>query len=131
MKFVIIICLIGNFIFSQNNPVTFFSEVVSSSRAGEVVEIKILASMEDQWKIYSVHKIAEGPLPTEINITGDIIGLIGPIIEPNPDYAFDPGFESETYYHSGKTEFSLFFSLKRDLKPGIYPINIDFYFHGV
>ena len=49
--------------------------------------------MEDQWKIYSVHKIAEGPLPTEINITGDIIGLIGPIIEPDPDYAFDPGFD--------------------------------------
>ncbi len=128
MKFVIVICLIGNFIFSQNNPVTFFSEVVSSSRAGEVVEIKILASMEDQWKIYSVHKIAEGPLPTEINITGDIIGLIGPIIEPDPDYAFDPGFESETYYHKGETEFSLFFSLKRDLKPGIYPMNIDFYY---
>ena len=84
--------------------------------------------MEDQWKIYSVHKIAEGPLPTEINITGDIIGLIGPIIEPDPDYAFDPGFESETYYHKGETEFSLFFSLKRDLKPGIYPMNIDFYY---
>ena len=69
--------------------------------------------MEDQWKIYSVHKIAEGPLPTEINITGDIIGLIGPIIEPDPDYAFDPGFESETYYHMGETELYFIFQSKK------------------
>ena len=113
--------MINNLLFSQANPVNFSSKINYPVRAGEVVEIEILASMEDEWKIYSVHKITEGPLPTEISISGDIVGSIGPTFEPEPNYAFDPGFESETYYHSGETKFSLFFRLKRDLKPGNIP----------
>ena len=40
---------------------SFSSNIGSVARAGEVVNIEILASMEDQWHIYSVHKITEGP----------------------------------------------------------------------
>ena len=99
-----LIFLISNLLFSQANPVNFSSKINYPVRAGEVVEIEILASMEDEWKIYSLHKITEGPLPTEISISGDIVGSIGPTFEPEPNYAFDPGFESETYYHSGKNQ---------------------------
>ena len=123
-----LVFLINNLLFSQANPVNFSSKINYPVRAGEVVEIEILASMEDEWKIYSVHKITEGPLPTEISISGDIVGSIGPTFEPEPKYAFDPGFESETYYHSGKTKFSLFFRLKRDLKPGTYPLDIEIHY---
>ena len=128
IPFTLSIFFLGNLLFSQANPVNFSSKINYPVRAGEVVEIEILASMEDEWKIYSVHKITEGPLPTEISISGDIVGSIGPTFEPEPNYAFDPGFESETYYHSGKTKFSLFFRLKRDLKPGTYPIDIEIYY---
>ena len=69
--------------------------------------------MEDQWHIYSIHKITEGPLPTEITISGDAVGSIGPVFEPEPKYAYDPGFDSETYYHAGDTKFNSFFRLKR------------------
>ena len=103
-----------NVILSQSDPVSFSSNIGSVARAGEVVNIEILASMEDQWHIYSVHKITEGPFPTEISISGDVIGSFGPIIEPEPKYVFDPGFDSETYYHEGDTKFSSF-SSKRDL----------------
>ena len=96
-------------ILSQSDPVSFSSKIGSVARAGEVVNIEILASMEDQWHIYSVHKITEGPFPTEISISGDVIGSFGPIIEPEPKYVFDPGFDSETYYHEGDTKFSSFF----------------------
>ncbi len=120
--------LLENLLFSQANPVNFASKINYPVRAGEVVEIELLASMEDEWKIYSVHKITEGPLPTEISVSGDIVGSIGPTFEPEPNYAFDPGFESETYYHSGETKFSLFFRSKRDLKPGTYPLDIKIYY---
>ena len=114
--------------FSQNNPVSISSSISSIARAGEVVTIDILASMEEQWHIYSIHKITEGPLPTEITVLGDVVGSIGPVIEPDPEYAFDPGFDSETFYHAGDTKFSSFFRLKRDLEPGKYPINVEMYY---
>ena len=128
MRFIFLVFTLFNVILSQSNPVSFSSNIGSIARAGEVVNIEILASMEDQWHIYSVHKITEGPLPTEISISGDVIGSIGPIIEPEPKYVFDPGFDSETYYHEGDTKFSLFSRLKRDLQPGKYPINIEIYY---
>ena len=128
MRFMFIISAFFNVILSQSDPVSFSSNIGSVARAGEVVNIEILASMEDQWHIYSIHKITEGPFPTEISISGDVIGSFGPIIEPEPKYVFDPGFDSETYYHEGDTKFSSFFRLKRDLQPGKYPINIEVYY---
>ena len=128
MRFIFLVSTLFNVILSQSNPVSFSSNIGSIARAGEVINIEILASMEDKWHIYSVHKITEGPLPTEISISGDVIGSIGPIIEPEPKYVFDPGFDSETYYHEGDTKFSLFSRLKRDLQPGKYPINIEIYY---
>ena len=104
MRFIFVVSTFFNVILSQSDPVIFSSNIGSVARAGEVVNIEILASMEDQWHIYSVHKITEGPFPTEISISGDVVGSFGPIIEPEPKYVFDPGFDSETYYHEGDTE---------------------------
>ena len=128
MRLIFLVFTFFNVLFSQNNPVSFSSNIGLVARAGEVVNIQILASMENQWHIYSVHKITEGPLPTEISLSGDVLGSIGPIIEPEPEYVFDPGFDSETYYHAGDTKFSSFFRLKRGLQPGRYPINIEIYY---
>ena len=113
---------------AQQNPVNISSSIKSPARAGEVVSVEVSVSMEDQWHIYSIHKITEGPLPTEINISGDAVGSIGPVFEPEPKYAYDPGFDSETYYHAGDTKFNSFFRLKRDVQPGKYPINIEVYY---
>ena len=46
-----LVFLISNLLFSQANPVNFSSKINYPVRAGEVVEIEILASMEDEWKI--------------------------------------------------------------------------------
>ena len=45
--------LLENLLFSQANPVNFSSKINYPVRAGEVVEIDLLASMEDEWKIYN------------------------------------------------------------------------------
>ena len=55
---------------AQQNPVNISSSIKSPARAGEVVSVEVSVSMEDQWHIYSIHKITEGPLPTEITISG-------------------------------------------------------------
>ena len=76
MKNIYLILLFSLALFSQSlkNPVTISADVNQSARAGEVVNIEITAQMEDQWKIYSIYKLSDGPLPTEITISGEAVG---------------------------------------------------------
>ena len=90
---------------SEENPVTISASVGSIARAGEVVPVKISAAMDEEWHIYSIYKISEGPLPSEISVGGSAVGAVTPVIEPEPMYVYDPGFETDTYYHKGDTEF--------------------------
>ena len=110
------------------NPVTIDVTVDSLVRAGEVVNIEISAKMEKQWKIYSIYKIVDGPLPTEINIKGDVISEIGKVIEPEPIKEYDPGFDVTSFYHKGNTLFTSQVMLKDDLSPGNYKISVMTYY---
>jgi len=110
------------------NPVTIDVTSDSLVRAGEVVNIEISAKMEKQWKIYSIYKIVDGPLPTEINIKGDIISKIGKVIEPEPIEEYDPGFDVTSFYHKGNTLFSSQVLLKDNLPPGNYEISVMTYY---
>lgn len=113
---------------SDQNPVEFHTSSMAVARAGEVINIKINAKMDKQWHIYSIYKSSEGPLPTEISVSGKAVGQIAPIQEPEPVYLYDPGFETDTYYHEGDTEFILPLRLKRNLSPGSYEIYLDIFY---
>ena len=123
------IILFFSLCFSQVvNPVVINVQADSSVRAGEVININIDAEMEDQWKIYSVYKIVDGPLATEISITGESISSFGKIIEPKPIEKYDPGFDVTSFYHSGDTRFSTQVLLKNDLIPGVYELSVRVYY---
>ena len=113
---------------SSENPVTVSASVNATARAGEVIEIKILAEMDKEWHIYSIYEVSEGPLPTEITISGSAVGAIAPVREPKPLYLFDPGFETDTYYHEGNTEFVFPVRLKRSLDPGTHSVDVEFFY---
>ena len=125
----IVILFIG-FLKSQSvqNPVAIDVFASTGARAGEVVDLKVNFLMEKEWHVYSIYNITEGPLPTEISVTGSPIGAISPVIEPQPKYVFDPGFETETYYHEGDTEFIIPIRLKRNLDPGTYDLEVQVYY---
>ncbi len=110
------------------NPVIIDVTSDSSARAGEVVNIEISAKMDKQWKIYSIYKIVDGPLPTEINIKGDVVAEITKIIEPEPIEEYDPGFDVTSFYHRGNTLFSSQILLKDDLPPGEYEVSVMTYY---
>ena len=132
MKKLIIFLFICSALLSQDNqnPVTISASVDGTARAGEVINVEILAAMEDQWHIYSIYDLIEGPgpLPTEITISGNVVGAVAPVQEPKPNYVYDPGFEMDTYYHKGNTTFNLPVRLKRNLEPGKYTIAIDVFY---
>ena len=110
------------------NPVSISLESDSPVRAGEVISISIDAIMDDQWKIYSIYKIVDGPLPTEISVSGDAVGRVGLVKEPSPIEKFDPGFDLTSYYHSGDTRFVMPVRLKRNLDPGNYDLSVSVFF---
>ena len=121
--------LIGT-LFAQINPVTISAESTPKVRAGEVAEIVINMTMDDEWHIYSIYKssVESGPLPTEISVGGRVVGMVAPVIEPEPIHAFDPGFETDTYFHRGNTQFTVPIKLKRNLEPGTYKIAVDVFY---
>ena len=66
--------------------------------------------------------------PTEISVGGSAVGAVTPVIEPEPLYVYDPGFETDTYYHKGDTEFIFPVRLKRSLMPGTHAIIVDVFY---
>ena len=110
------------------NPVVINVQADSSVRAGEVININIDVEMENQWKIYSIYKIVDGPLATEISITGEAINTFGKIIEPKPIEKYDPGFDVTSFFHNGDTRFSAQVLLKNDLIPGVYELLVKVYY---
>ena len=131
MKYIIKYLLLFALGFTQSseNPVAIKTSPGNlTARAGEVVEVELDVMMNDEWHIYSVYKVSEGPLPTEISIGGEIVGSVAPLIEPKPINKFDPGFETVTYYHQGDTKFKIPFKIKRNTKPGEYKISVDIFY---
>ena len=117
-------------LFAQANPVTMSVESIPKVRAGEVAKIVISMNMDDEWHIYSIYKtsVGAGPLSTEVSVGGNAVGMVAPVIEPEPIHAFDPGFETDTYYHEGITQFTVPIKLKRNLQPGTYKIAVDVFY---
>jgi len=130
MKNFILFILLSALLSSQSaeNPVSVSATVESPSRAGEVIEVNILAEMDKEWHIYSIYDVSDGPLPTEISISGPALGTVAPVREPKPLYVFDPGFETDTYYHEGDTEFIFPVRLKRNVQPGEHFIVVEVYY---
>ena len=130
MKNILSLYLTIGCLFAQTNPVTMSVESTPKVRAGEVAEIVISMNMDDEWHIYSIYKTSAiaGPLPTEVSVGGNAVGMVAPVIEPEPIYAFDPGFETDTYYHKGNTQFTVPVKLKRNLQPGTYKIAVDVFY---
>ena len=130
MKKTLSLFLMIGCLFAQTNPVTISVESIPKVRAGEVAEIVISLNMDDEWHIYSIFKTSAGagPLPTEVSVGGNAVGMVAPVIEPEPIYAFDPGFETDTYYHKGNTQFTVPVKLKRNLQPGTYKIAVDVFY---
>jgi len=130
MKQILSLFLTIGYLFAQTNPVTMLVEPTPKFRAGEVAEIVISMNMDDEWHIYSIFKTSAdaGPLPTELSVGGNAVGMVAPVIEPEPIHAFDPGFETDTYYHKGNTQFTVPVKLKRNLQPGTYKIAVDVFY---
>ncbi|NQV36771.1 MAG: thioredoxin family protein [Candidatus Marinimicrobia bacterium] len=118
------ILLLGQF----ENPVSITASLDHIPRAGEVVHVTVTASMDHEWHIYSVHDTVDGPLPTEISVSGSAIEEVGRVIEPKPISKFDDGFGMVTYSHAGTTEFLVPVKLKESIGSSETTLTVGFFY---
>ena len=117
--------LIGIFLFLTTLLFGQFEDRVSVSasvrenvRAGEVIEVQVILSIDRGWHIYGMEEIENGPIPTSVQIVGEVIERQGIVVGPEPIVSYDEGFEMDIPHHEGRTIFIVPIKLKENIESG-------------
>lgn len=105
-------------------PVSVRALIEGSPRAGEVVDVKVILDMEEEWHIWAIRKAGDGPIATRISVAGEVIEKVGRVEEGEATEKFDEGFQTVTRYHQGGAEFTVPVMLKSDLEPGLTNLSV-------
>ncbi len=101
------------------------SSVPDSLAAGERVDLKVMAEMEEGWHLYSIHNDPDkGPIPTRFDASSEGLSIVGEVRESQAEIAYDPNFDTELGWHSGSALFSIPVQFDRWLK-GPKRISLD------
>tara|TARA_Y100000748_G_scaffold296552_1_gene289507 strand:- start:3924 stop:5744 length:1821 start_codon:yes stop_codon:yes gene_type:complete len=111
--------LLGQF----SDPVEFKFNIDNINQ-GEVVVLEVEANIEDEWHIYAIYDVPQGPKPTVIRVESSQIVKIGKVIEPEPIVAYDEGFDNITKYHEGDPIFRVPIIIDKNLPNGIYSFDV-------
>lgn len=111
------------------DPVKFtVSESPDTVLAGEVFEIKIDASIEGDWHLYSILNAEDaGPFPTEFSPKSENFVFAGEVSESEADIEFDPNFEAELGWHSNFASFTVPVAIKTN-ETGKQNLDIEVYY---
>ncbi|WP_428234939.1 cytochrome c biogenesis protein CcdA [Gracilimonas sp.] len=127
---IIIMMLSPFFIHAQiPDPVKFsVSEAPEEVLAGEVFEIKIDASIEGDWHLYSILNDKDaGPFPTEFSAKSTNFVITGDVVESKADIEFDPNFEAELGWHSSFASFTVPVAIKTN-QTGSQNLDIEVFY---
>ena len=77
-------------------------------KAGARFTVKLVASVQAGWHLYSLKPMSEGPIPTRIWIAeGQPFSLAAAVQAPEPTTMQDPTLNMEVEFYEGETPFSL------------------------
>jgi len=124
MKKFISILAYFTILFGQFSDPAEFKFNINNTNQGEVVILEVQANIENEWHIYAIYDVPEGPKPTVINVVSDQIVKTGKVIEPNPIVAYDEGFDNITKYHEGSPLFKVPIIIDKNLSNGTYSFDI-------
>jgi thiol:disulfide interchange protein DsbD len=72
------------------------------------MQVKLVATVESGWHLYSLKPVAEGPIPTRIWIAdGQPFQLAGAVAAPDPVTVQDPALGMEVEMYEGEAAFTL------------------------
>ena len=68
------LALLPSLIFAQfQTPVTLSAKVEDIARAGEVANVVVTISMDDEWWVYALRDQGKGPVASNVSIVSDIV----------------------------------------------------------
>lgn len=94
-------------------------------KAGEQISLKISATINKGWHIYSTRDVGEGPVATSFSFTkGKELSFVGKPKQPKPIIKFDEAFGINTEFYEGSVTFTQVVKVKESVKSGTYTIEI-------
>lgn len=98
-------------------------------KAGESFTVKISASINEKWHIYSTTPMDEGPVATSFSVPKESqINFVGKPKQPKPISKFDDAFGINTEYYENAVTFTQNVKVKETLQPGNYKIELGISF---
>ncbi|MDT8324726.1 MAG: cytochrome c biogenesis protein CcdA [Bacteroidota bacterium] len=95
-------------------------------KAGGTVEIRVTAKLNDNWHVYSVTPMEEGPVPTEIDFAADApLARTGKVRQPKPVVKYDEAFGVDTEYFDEDVTFTLTGKVKASAKSGRQKVVVE------
>ena len=92
------------------DPVSWKLEPVAakSLKAGAKLNVKLVATIQSGWHLYSLKPIPDGPIATRIWIAeGQPFSLASAVQAPAPTTMQDPALNVEVEFYEGETPFTL------------------------
>lgn len=92
-----------------HDPVTYqITHLPEEAEAGAVFDINIEASIEDGWHLYSILNDPDaGPYPTSFTSSSNDMVVAGESTESKAEIEYDPNFDIELGWHSGRATFTI------------------------
>jgi DsbC/DsbD-like thiol-disulfide interchange protein len=94
---------------AAENPVSwsFKATPKKSVKAGENFALRLVATIEPGWHLYSLDQPSGGPVATEISLDAGSLFEMGAVTGPKPHVLFDPNFDMQVGFYVEKAEFHL------------------------
>uniref|UniRef100_Q02CV9 Thiol:disulfide interchange protein DsbD N-terminal domain-containing protein n=1 Tax=Solibacter usitatus (strain Ellin6076) TaxID=234267 RepID=Q02CV9_SOLUE len=95
---------------APSDPVAWKLQTASAApvKPGARFNVKLLATVQNGWHLYSMKPMAEGPIATRIWIgDGQPFSLAGGVQAPDPQVVQDPTLGMEVELYEGEAQFTL------------------------
>ena len=124
-----LLILSSSFLWGQfESPVSLSAKVDDIARPGEVAEIVVSASMDEEWWIYALRDQGKGPVASNVIVVSDIVEESGMVLEDEPEEKYDEGFLTNTRFHKGGATFTAPVLLNSNISPGTYDLEVSVLF---
>jgi hypothetical protein len=110
------------------NPVTWklAGAPAKPVKAGARFAVKVTATIQEGWHIYSMKPLEDGPLPTRIWLAeGQPFQLAGPIKADEPQSLQDPTLHMDVELYEGAAGFSLPVKVAAGTAPGTQTLVVN------
>ena len=102
------------------------SAAAAPLKPGARFHVKLLATVQEGWHLYSLKPLADGPVATRIWIAGDQpFSLAGPVQAPDPQVMQDPTLGMEVELYEGETLFTLPVKSAPGVAPGAHNLVVS------